>query len=280
MNLPFTDPSVQMKKTSWKKALKFFKAMEKKELVKTRERSGELVLTSLAGKENDEVKNFILFKPKSYTASSTSAQTASSSNKKDSLLNAKEYWRPQHAAVPLFEHLGLSATQYFPVEGLKQVITEYIKANYLINKENPKLVNIDSILSKALSTGLANTIGRDKLVSSLQKNCSIFHTINQPGETNAKISKGPVPQVKVYVERRTRGKLATRILNLEAFQLNPIAIAEELRVACAGSATVNTIKEGSDLKEVMVQGSQTKAVVKLLESKGLRNNWIDVHEKK
>lgn len=281
MNMPYTDPDIQMKRTSWKKAQKFFKAMEKQGLVKSRERSGELVLTSLAGSQNPQINSFALFKPKSYTTSSVSHNTSSSPSKqKDLLLTAKEYWRPHHASVELFERSGLSPTQHFPLEGLKSVITEYINQHDLVNKDNPKLVNVDNVLSKALSTGLATTIGRDKLVSSLQKNCTIFHSINKPGQTAAKIVKGPIPQVKVYVERRTRGKLATRIWNLEAFQLNPITIAEELRVACAGSSTVNSVKEGTDLKEVMVQGSQTKAVIRLLESKGLRSTWIDVHEKK
>lgn len=279
-NLPYTDPSVQMKKTSWKRASKFFKTMEKGGLLKTKERNGELIITSLTGKEVDKIKNFQLFKPKSYTAPAAGSSTqVSTPSKKDTLLNAKEYWRPQYASIPLFEAMGASTIQFYALDQLKQVLVDYIKKQDLINKENPKLINIDDVLAKALSTGAGTTLGRDKLAWSLQKNCSIFHVINQPGESGGKVVRGPIPQIKLYVERRTRGKLATRVVNLEAFHLDPVTIAEELRVLCAGSTTVNPVKEGSDLKEVMVQGSQSRAVVKLLETKGVRSNWIEINEK-
>lgn len=62
--------------------------------------------------------------------------------------------------------------------------------------------------------------------------------------------------------------------------MDPKGLAEELQRVCAGSATVGQavgLKPG--LLEVMVQGSQTAAVEKVLDKKGLPKSLISVMDK-
>lgn len=109
--------------------------------------------------------------------------------------------------------------------------------------------------------------------------------------------KGTPPAIKIDVKVRQGRKACTLITGLETWKIDPIALADELRVKCASStsgmymssffklcftmltvAAVDVIV--SDLpgknagKEVLVQGKQTKIVLEVLEGKGVMKKWI------
>ncbi|ANB13889.1 Tma64p [Sugiyamaella lignohabitans] len=287
LNLPYNHPSVQMKKTSWKKASKFFKVMEKQSLLKGKERGGEFVITSLAGKNNTEVSSFTLFKPRPFEQHKPAASgSGTTSSNKKTYLSAKEYFKPRSMTAPIFEFSKLDPSKYYTADTIRQTLNNYITGNSLSDPKNPKNVKLDRPLTKAL--GLSPTIesiGRDKISSLLQSNCSQFHHITSQNDedlnrqTATTLAKGPIPRITITTEKRAGRKVVTNVTNIEPFHLDPIAFAEELRVACAGSTSVNAIKEGSDLQQVMIQGHHVAAITKTLELKGIRPAWIDVVDK-
>jgi translation initiation factor 2D len=144
------------------------------------------------------------------------------------------------------------------------------------------MVVLDDVLIKALGLPASQqTLGRDKMVPTLAASCSPFHIIAPEGqEGNMKPAKGPVPKIVIATERRGGHKVVTLISGLEPFHIDPDTFFEKLRVACAGSGSVNQIRSDSDLKVVMIQGNQATQVTKLLEKQGIRSGWIDVKTKK
>ena len=80
------------------------------------------------------------------------------------------------------------------------------------------------------------------------------------------------------METRSGNKTATRVHNLEAFSLNPQALADELRKSCASSTSVEPFRAGKGM-EVMVQGPQRDAVIKALEKRGIAKGWVEVTDK-
>lgn len=276
-NLPFNHPSIQMKKSSWKKANKFFKAMEKEKLIKTRERSGELVITEIC-KENTAIREFQLFKPaKPWNPNSENA-TPPKTGKGLDKLQMTQYWRAKSAAVDFFSKSKLDRNGYYTNDQLKKYLLDYLKNLNDKNIPQPKdkkFVAPDAELAKALKLDKAGTkIGRDKLLSALQSSCTQFHTITHPGQPESKLAKGGFPTIKLSTEKRTGTKVITKIVGLELFLIEPSKFAEELKIACAGSATVTPIREGVKEVQIIIQGNHIKTITKILEDKGVRSSWI------
>ncbi|KAA8916766.1 hypothetical protein TRICI_001064 [Trichomonascus ciferrii] len=274
-NLAYQDAQVNMKATSYRKAQKFFKAMEKKKLLKCRERNGEVVVQSVAGKDAPEVRDFTIYKVKK-TKSTSGTQQSNTSKSASGKMVAREYWKPRSITAPLFREHNLSETKFYPTDTLKKLLSTHVEKHGLGSGKNVKM---DDVLASALSSKNGASLSREELLPSLQKNCTLNHTITPPGEEEPKLAKGPIPKVQILIERRGGNKIVTRISNVEPFHINPVTLAEELRVHCAGATSTSPIREGSDLKEVMVQGPQQKAVIKLLEEKGFKPTWITTTDK-
>lgn len=294
LNLPFDSPSIQMKKTSWKKASKFFKAMEKDGLVKVKDRGDDVVIQQLTGAADNRVKEFVIFKVKKKVNPSP-ATTGIQGTK----LTSVDLWKPHSGAQRFLKEAAPGTmSQYYDNDMLKVALVGYINHKKLVDKANKKNIVADDLLAAALNLpkeGALNpalrSIGRDKLVSKLQANCTAFHLIYDPEDPiiqdetasallkSFKPAKGPVPVILIETERRGGNKVVTKVTNIEPFHIDPSTFAEELRKTCAGSTAVNPIKEGSDQVEVLVQGPQIKAVQDALTKRGVRPQWMEVKEK-
>ena len=165
------------------------------------------------------------------------------------------------------------------------MLNGYIDQKHLPNPSNRRLVKLDELLSTALFKSTSDPaykayLPREALIERLYTSCSAYHTITSPTLTTTKPKAGAPPQISVVIEKRQGNKTVTRIYNLEAFGVEPKALAEELQRVCAGSATVAQavgLKPG--LLEVLVQGTQTAAVAKVLEKKGLPKKLLSVTDK-
>ena len=74
----------------------------------------------------------------------------------------------------------------------------------------------------------------------------------------------------------------TKVSGVEAFHISPTVLADELQKTCASSTSVGMLSGSSPknpVMEVMVQGPQREVVVKALERRGLRREWVDVVDK-
>ncbi|KAL8898312.1 MAG: hypothetical protein Q9207_006771 [Kuettlingeria erythrocarpa] len=306
--LPITTPaqaaSVNIKKTSWKNAKKFIKALEKVKLVKSKDRDGgECVLLDIDF-EDPAVTSFVPYRlPKKDATGAESggggggrAVTAGISPSDDSVgqkLSKVDLCKPKESLAPIFAAANASHhALYLPAE-LRPIITSYIGSEKLISDTNKRLVNLNPILANAVFDGSSTldrevlakgSVPRDALIDRILKSCSPYWIVlrNDATREQVKANAGHAPKIHVVLETRSGNKTVTKVSGVETFYIQPQALAEELQKSCASSTSVNQLAGSSPKKpvmEVMVQGPQRDAVFKALEKRGVNRQWVEFTDK-
>ena len=90
--------------------------------------------------------------------------------------------------------------------------------------------------------------------------------------------KGELKHISIVIKNRQGRRATTCITGFENFQVEADDLAEELRKSCASSTSVNPLPGRAAGQEVMVQGKQLKAVVDLLNAKGVPKQWIEAKD--
>lgn len=286
-------PSLQIKKTSWKNIAKFLKQLEKDRFLRTKTRQGNELVVLEIDWEDDRVNSFVPYKlPISSAPISSSTIGGSDGAAAEGPLQILELYKPGQKVYPILEAVKANVKDLYTPQDLKDLFNAYLNAESESHPTNKRLVKINPVIgncllnpsvsedANSLSKGTAK---RDVLAQSFIKACNPYYLVLRPGETypgdiNMKPSAGMPPKVTVTMEKK-RGKVMTRISGLEAFRIDPVVLAEELRTLCASSASVSQILGTSPkhpLMEITVQGPQDKAVRGALEEKGLLGKFIVV----
>lgn len=306
--LPITKPSqaasLQIKKTSWKNAKKFIKALDKAKIAKSKDRDGgECVILDIDF-DHAQVTSFVPYKlPKKDTSGGQSGAggggkgiVAGSSPTDDSIgqqLKVINLLRPKSQLAPIFAASSADVKALYLPPELRLIITAYIDAENLVSETNKRLVKIDPILANAISDGSTSldrevlakgTVPRDVLIDRITHSCSPFWVLLRNDETreSVKAKAGHAPKIHITLETRSGNKTVTKLSGVEAFHINPHPLVEELQKACAGSASVNQLVGSSPknpVQEIMVQGPQKDAVVRALEKRGVHRHWVEVLDK-
>ncbi|QPG75516.1 hypothetical protein FOA43_002871 [Brettanomyces nanus] len=284
-NLPPVDSDlVNMKKTSWKKAHKFLKAMEKLDLVKLKGKGEDVIVVSVADKSNQRVAKFEPYRVKKH--SSRPVKCSSSS------VTVQQLYKPKSSTRELFNRLNMEYDRYYEEHELKELVADYIRQFRLAREQYPKLIRIDPTMSEMGVKGIKQTInsaersGVFAMIIGKSSNFQQFYRIVKNGDNGedngrtSKMKKGSPPKITVLIEQvRGRRKIMTRISGLEKYYIQPEELASVLKVKCSGSATIGE-KPVTGLAEVSVQGSHEKAVEEILVKQyGLKSSWIDVTDK-
>ncbi|KAL8935797.1 MAG: hypothetical protein Q9211_004513 [Gyalolechia sp. 1 TL-2023] len=296
--------SLNIKKTSWKNAKKFIKALEKARLLKSKDRDGgECVVLDIDWEDN-AISSFVPYKlPKKDTVGAESggggggkAISASISPSDPSIgqkLSKVDLYKAKEQLAPIFAASGASHhSLYLPAE-LRPIITSYIESENLISDTNKRLVNIDAVLANAVFDGSTaldrevltkGSVPRDALIDRILKSCSPFWVLLRNDETRDKVKAhaGHAPKISITLETRSGNKTVTKLSGVESFHIPPQPLAEELQKICASSTSVGQLAGSSPKKpvlEVMVQGPQKDAVIKALEKRGVNRQWVEVNDK-
>lgn len=305
---PAQAASLQIKKTSWKNARKFIKALGKQKLLKSKDRDGGECIVLDIDFDDPAVTSFVPYKlPKKDTPGAESgggaggggggkAVVTGSSPGDDSVgqrLNKINLLRPKEQLSPIFEVTNASTKAlYLPAE-LRPIITAYIESENLISGTNKRLVNLNPILANAVFDSNSSldreviakgSVPRDALIDRIVQSCSPFWVMLRNNETrdSVKAKPGNAPKIQIILETRSGNKTVTKLSGVEVFHINPQPLAEELQRACASSTSVNQLVGNSPknpVQEIMVQGPQKDAVVKALEKRGVNRHWIEVLDK-
>ena len=306
--LPIITPTqaafLQIKKTSWKNARKFIKALEKNKIVKSKDRDGgECVILDIDF-DDPQVTSFVPYKlPKKETPGAESggggggkAIAAGSSPNDDSVgqrLKVINLFRPKGQLAPIFQASSADVKAlYLPTE-LRPIIAAYLDAENLVSDTNKRLVKIDPVLANAVFDGSTpldrevlakGTVPRDALIDRITQSCSPFWALLRNDETRegVKAKAGRAPKIQITLETRSGNKTVTKLSGVEVFHINPQPLAEELQKACASSTSVNQLVGSSPknpVQEIMVQGPQKDAVVRALEKRGVNRHWVEVLDK-
>ena len=305
IHTPSQAASLQIKKTSWKNAKKFIKALDKQKLVKSKDRDGGECVVLDIDFDDEAFTSFKPYKlPKKETQGAGSggggggkAVTGDGSPSDDSIgqkLQKINLFRPKEALSPIFEASNASVKAlYLPTE-IRPIIASYLESENLISEKNKRLVNLNPILANAIFDGTSSldreviakgTVPRDALIDRiLHSHCTPFHAILRNSETLATVKpkSGHAPAIRITLETRSGNKTVTKLSGLEVYHIGPQQLAEELQKACASSTSVGVLVGSSPknpVMEIMVQGPQKEAVVKALEKRGVSRQWIEVVDK-
>ena len=300
---PTQAASLQIKKTSWKNAKKFIKALDKQKLLKSKDRDGGECVVLDIDFDHAAVTTFVPYKlPKKETQAADSGgggggkpiiAGASSDDSIGQRLNKLNLYRPKEQLSPIFETADASVKGFYLPAELRQIVATYIESESLISGTNKRLVNLNPILANAVFDGNSSldreviakgSVPRDALNERVLQACSPFWVILRNDETreSVKAKAGNAPKIQIVLETRSGNKTVTKLSGVETFHISPQPLAEELQKACASSTSVNQLVGSSPknpVQEIMVQGPQKDVVVKALEKRGVNRQWVEIVDK-
>ncbi|KAF9111794.1 hypothetical protein BGX27_004422 [Mortierella sp. AM989] len=273
-----------IKKSSWKKAAKWFKTVEKQDIIKCKEIKGELFLLSVNW-NHPQLKNFNGQKTVEQQAARQAKVEAkiSQANSDIKALEVLEAYRPNSASAGLFEATGRSKDGFYSLQELRTMLAAYIKDKQLSDPKNQRMIRPDEPLRQALSKKgeQLDRVPRDETSERLVNNMVHHHFIGYKDQ-QPRFVKGGIKPIQIVQEIRTGRKTATRVSGLELFMIDVEAFGQEIQVLCASSVAITPLVGASpklNLKEVMVQGPQVKNITAVLQEKGVPKKYIEFLDK-
>ena len=287
--------ALQIKKTSWKNLKKFIKALDKEAILKSKERQGgEIVILDIDFSD----QAFLAFQPYALPKKHTNAAGGNTTSTEPSTIDDSigqtiarlSLLKPNERLAPLLRATNASRTDFYVSPEIREMVKNYIEAENLVNANNKRLVNIDTVISNiALDPSITidaevlrkGSIPRDALMDRiLTKCCSPYYQIlrNDQSRESVRPKAGSAPNIKITLEIRSGNKTATKVSGLEFYHIRPAAFKEELQKTCASSTAIGSLVGSSpkdNLQEIMVQGPQKVAIQKALEKRGVRREWVD-----
>lgn len=296
--------SLHIKKTSWKNAKKFIKALDKQKIVRSKDRDGGETVVLDIYFADPSIESFVPYKlPKKNSAGTETSGVgggtpiaAANSSGDDSIgqrLSKLILYRPKEQLSQVIEASNASVKQLYLSTELRSIITFYIESEGLISTTKKSLVKLNPVLANAVFDGQSSIDGeivakgvvpRDALMERILESCLPFWAILRNEETRetVKAKAGHAPKIQLTYETRSGNKTVTKISGVELFHINPQPLADELQKACASSTSVNQLAGSSPknpVQEIMVQGPQKDAVFKALEKRGVHKQWVEVLNK-
>lgn len=306
-NLPIWTPAqataFQIKKTSWKNAKKFIKALDKQKLLKSKDRDGGETVVVGIDFDSPAFQSFVPYKlPRKDTTgadgsggggNATDLGNSSVDHSVGQRLTKLNLFRPKEQLSQVFEGSNASLKQLYLSSELRPIIASYIESENLVSATNKRLVNLNPILANAVFDGKSRidsevlakgTVPRDALIDRILESCAPFWAILRNEETreDVKARAGHAPKIQLTYETRSGNKTVTKISGVEVFHIPPQPLADELQKSCASSTSVSQLAGSSPkspVQEIIVQGPQQDAVLKAMEKRGVHRQWIEIVNK-
>ncbi|CAH2350775.1 translation machinery-associated protein 64 [[Candida] railenensis] len=280
-NLPPISPELcNIKKTSWKKTIKFLKAMEKSKYIVTRKKGEDVVIDNLMDKSNPEIVEFITHK---VASNAVNSKPTPSKKDKSNEFQVVNLYKPTNNSRIFFNKVDADYNKLYKSPELKVLLEKYIKLQDLPHKKQPKNIVLDDTLNTATKLGLG-VYPRDKVSKSFIDHLSPFHVILKPGETstegleNSRFTKGSPPKISIITDMKIGRKIVTKVTHFEQFYIKPHILADELKVKCSGSATIAPCIQNPNLIEVTVQGPHGKLITEMFQQKGIPSSFIEFQD--
>ncbi|KAJ5987117.1 hypothetical protein N7451_011482 [Penicillium sp. IBT 35674x] len=276
-----------IKKTSWKNVKKFIKHLDKMQLVKSKDRSGQETYIWDVDFDDHRVQRFVPYRLPSKSALESSpseskkpAATGGADPSVGQTLNVQTLYRPTQKLTPdIFPALSTTSPK------------NYYKYS---DVDNRRIINLNPYLANTIFTSSSSEdlgalkrgmVTRDGLLKRVIEDHAFLqphYAILKPGQTLADVKPkaGATPKAVITLEKRTGSKTVTKVSNLEVFGIVPTLLAEELQKKCASSTSVTqAVGAPKGVMEVLIQGDQRKVLDTALTRRGLKSQWIDVVDK-
>lgn len=157
-------------------------------------------------------------------------------------------------------------TTIHPAE-IRNIITEYVKKNELVDENNKNYVTINPILCDCLLEKSEyqemESLKWDDLFSRTLARMQECYQIVFPGQAPI-VKKGHIEPIDISVASRGSNKKVTLIKNLEIYGLDPASVATALQHRVQASTALQPLPGAKDRVLVQVQGNQIHQVGNLL----------------
>ncbi|KAJ6109492.1 hypothetical protein N7486_001727 [Penicillium sp. IBT 16267x] len=294
-----------IKKTSWKNVKKFIKHLDKMQLVKSKDRSGQETYIWGVDFDDHRVQRFVPYKLPSKSTlespppeSKKPAATGGADPSVGQTLNVQTLYRPTQKLTPdIFPALSTTSPKnYYKYSDVSNHLDQYVQSQNppLVSSDNRRIINLNPYLANTIFTSSSpedlgalrrGMVTRDGLLKRVIEDHAFLqphYAILKPGQTLADVKPkaGASPKAVITLEKRTGSKTITKISNLEVFGIIPTLLAEELQKKCASSTSVTqAVGAPKGVMEVLIQGDQRKVLDTALTRRGLKSQWIDVVDK-
>ncbi|KAF3283129.1 hypothetical protein TWF970_001114 [Orbilia oligospora] len=301
--LPNTqNPNYSIQKTSWKKIQKMLKQMDKEDLLKIKERGGDVFVYAVNW-DSPRLANFTPYpivtpKPKKKPVDeSTVGPSSSSSSGSSTAIKVVELYKPPAKLNVLYEAAGVSSKAFYTSSQVRDTLYKYFTSptpsdpsETLVSSTNARMVTLNPLLSNLLLDDTkdarllhSGSATRDLLAERFLRLHQQYYTIISPSGEESKPKSGQPPKITITLESRQGKKVVTRIKGLEVFGVDVGKFMDELKSVAASSVTKGPIEGGGKaaegLVEVMVQGDKSAEVDKLLVKAGIRKADVVVDNK-
>ncbi|XP_074178500.1 eukaryotic translation initiation factor 2D isoform X2 [Rhinolophus sinicus] len=150
---------------------------------------------------------------------------------------------------------------------VRTIIINYAKKNDLVDADNKHLVKLDPILCDSiLEKSEQHTVMKlpwDSLLTRCLEKLQPAYQVTFPGQEPV-VKKGKICPIDITLALRSYNKKVTLVRNLEAYGLDPCAVAAILQQRCQASTTVTPVPGAKDGLQVQIQGNQVHHLSRLL----------------
>ncbi|XP_040911562.1 eukaryotic translation initiation factor 2D [Toxotes jaculatrix] len=257
---------LDIKKSSYKKLSKFLQAMQQQHnLVRVKELTRGVESIVEVDWKNPELRSFNV--PEETDSEAAPVQDGGEG---ETLYHPPEI-TTLYSVSARVEALFLDAnkrkgTILQPAE-VRNIVTEYVKKNELVNENNKNFVTINPTLCDCLLEKSeyqeVESLKWDDLFSRTLGRMQECYQVVFPGQTPI-IKKGHIEPIDISVASRGSNKKVTLIKNLEVYHLDPAVVASALQHRVQASSVLQPIPGSKDKVLVQIQGNQIHQVGSLL----------------
>jgi translation initiation factor 2D len=217
------------------------------------------------------------------------ASGAASSGAGGEPLAVEEVWKPVGREIKaLFEALGHPPDRLYAAPEAAEAALRYVaQARLEEGAPDGRSIVLDALLCDALFKGVINT-KKGELYPSVLAKAELRERILSRMAPHTRVSRGaasavrkgaPVP-VTIVSERRQGSKRVTRVAGVEAFLIDPSALATECSRKYAAASALSDLPGKHAGQEILVQGEVASEVAEQLHrDHGVPRKYLSVTKK-
>ncbi|KAF6292788.1 eukaryotic translation initiation factor 2D [Rhinolophus ferrumequinum] len=254
---------LDIKKSSYKKLSKFLQHMQQEQIIQVKELSKGVESIVAVDWKHLRITSFVIPEP------SPTSQTIQEGSREQPYHppDIKPLYCVPASMTLLFQESGHKKGSVLEGSEVRTIIINYAKKNDLVDADNKHLVKLDPVLCDSiLEKSEQHTVMKlpwDSLLTRCLEKLQPAYQVTFPGQEPV-VKKGKICPIDVTLAQRASNKKVTLVRNLEAYGLDPCAVAAILQQRCQASTTVTPAPGAKDGLQVQIQGNQVHHLGRLL----------------
>ncbi|KAI3357610.1 hypothetical protein L3Q82_016022, partial [Scortum barcoo] len=267
---------LDIKKSSYKKLSKFLQVMQQQHnLVRVKELTKGVESIVEVDWKNPELRSFII--PEETHVEVTPVQDRGQGETPYHPPEITTLYSVSARLEPLFLDANKRKGAILQPAEVRNIVTEYVKKNELVDENNKNYVTINPTLCDCLLEKSeyqeVEILKWDDLFSRTLGRMQECYQVVFPGQAPI-TKKGHIEPVDISVASRGSNKKVTLIKNLEVYGLDPAVVATALQHRVQASSVLQPIPGSKDKVLVQIQGNQIHQVGNLLLGLELINTLV------